>query len=315
MSKQEKTAETRGISRRDFLKTTSAVAGSLVALSLFGSSKKAQAQEPTGYPDRFGMLTDVTRCIGCRRCEEACNKANNLPPPEAPFDDKSVLQKERRTETGVYTVVNRYTNPKTGQPVYRKLQCNHCAEPACASACVVGALKKSREGPVIYNESVCIGCRYCMTACPFYIPTFEYSDATNPAIQKCFMCYQHISEGLVPACATECPVEAVTFGKRKDLLKIARGRIEAKPEKYIDHIYGETEAGGTDWLYISGVPFESLGLPNDVGTKPYPELTREFLSGVPLVLAAFPILLGGIYLFSKKREEIAQSSTQKGDEE
>jgi Fe-S-cluster-containing dehydrogenase component len=272
--------------------------------SFLGSPSKALANDLSGYPDRFGMLTDITRCIGCRRCEEACNKANQLPALETPTEDKSVFEEKRRPDAQSYTVVNRYADPKTGEPVYSKVQCNHCCEPACASACLVGALKKSPAGPVTYDESVCVGCRYCMTACPFYIPAFEYFDAGSPAIQKCFMCYHRISEGEVPACATECPVEVITFGKRSELLKIARDRIRNQPEKYIDHIYGEKEAGGTDWLYISGVPFEEIGFPNNLGTTPYPELTREFLSSVPVVLVTWPALLGGLYLFARQNQRI-----------
>jgi ferredoxin len=154
-----------------------------------------------------------------------------------------------------------------------------------------------------------------MTACPFYIPAFEYDDAIRPAIQKCFMCSHRISQGKVPACATECPVEAITFGKRSDLMKIARDRIRAHPEKYIEHIYGEKEAGGTDWLYISGVPFDELGFPNDLGTKPYPELTREFLSAVPVALVVWPAVLGGLYLFSKQRRQTSDDKETGGNKE
>jgi formate dehydrogenase iron-sulfur subunit len=302
---QEQERAGRGLSRRDFLKGALATAGSLAAWGLLGGQQKVLASNAAGSlagnPERFGMLTDFTRCIGCRRCEAACNKANSLPAPAIPFDDKRVFEQKRRTSAGVYSVVNRYADPKTGLPVYRKIQCNHCAEPACASACPVGALKKSPEGPVIYYENKCIGCRYCMTACPFYIPTFEYSDPTSPAIQKCFMCYQRITRGEIPACAVECPVEAIAFGKRNEMLTVARARIASEPNRYIDHIYGETEVGGTDWLYISGVPFETLGFPQGVGSTAYPDLTKEFLSNVPLVLIALPALLGGISLFSNRR--------------
>ncbi len=312
---KDNNGENRGISRRDFLKGASLIGGSLLAWRMFGSANVVHAQETTSTPDHYAMLTDMTRCVGCRRCEEACNKANNLPPPKVPFDEKSVFAEVRRTEPGVYTVVNRYNNPKTGDPVFRKVQCNHCVEPACASACPVGALKKSKEGPVTYNENICIGCRYCMTACPFYIPTFQYNNAGSPAIQKCFMCYQRIAQGLVPACATECPAEAIAFGTKKELIKTARARIAGQPDRYIDQIYGENEAGGTDWLYLSGVPFAALGFPTNVGTTPYPELTREFLAGVPLVLTAFPALLGGIYLLSNKRDKTEQPiGPQNGDE-
>ena len=99
-------------------------------------------------------------------------------------------------------------------------------------------------------------------------------------------------------------MEAMTFGKRSELIKLAKRRILEHPDKYVDHIYGELEVGGTSWLYISGVPFEHLGFPTDLGTTPYPELTRGFLSMVPAVLVIWPALLGGFYMFTQHREQI-----------
>lgn len=292
------------VSRRNFLKSTAAIGGTL----FLGSKKKTFARQFSGHPERLGMLTDITRCMGCRRCEAACAEANNLPSPEISIEDKSVFEKKRNPDAKTYTVVNRYYEERwLGEPEYRKIQCNHCEEPACVSACLVGALKKSPEGPVIYNEKVCIGCRYCIISCPFYIPNYEYTNAFHPKVQKCFMCYHKITKGEVPACSGVCPVEAITFGKRSQLIKIARERIKSNPDKYIDHIYGEHEAGGTGWLYISRVPFEDLGFPTDLGITPFPEFTKEFLSFVPLVLVVWPALLGGFYLVSKRREEVNQA--------
>ncbi len=292
------------INRRNFLK----IGGSLIACSVIGSQGTALASlDYTGNPDRVGMLTDTTRCIGCRRCEAACNKANNLPPPKTSFEDTSVFGEKRKpyaADVQSYTAVNRYEG-KDGEPVYRKIQCMHCDEPACVSACPVAAMKKTREGPVVWDERLCIGCRYCIIACPFYVPAFEYSSAFNPRIQKCFMCYKRISDGLVPACAEACPVEAITFGKRSDLLKQAKLRIWGEPDKYIDHVYGEEEAGGTGWLYISGVPFEKLDFPMNVGITSYPKLTKDFLSMVNLTLVMWPAMLGGFYLAAHNREHQA----------
>ena len=305
------------INRRSFLKKgTVAIGSSLLLGSLVTNpSKVFAAQDVSNRPDGFAMLSDSTRCVGCRRCEAACNKVNNLPAPKIPFEDPSVFEKKRRTEAQVYTVVNRYENLKRGELVYRKIQCMHCAEPACVSACLVAALKKTSEGAVIWDENLCIGCRYCMTACPFNILTFEYFDAGSPAIQKCTMCYHRISKGIIPGCAEACPVEAITFGKRSELIKLARDRIREEPDKYIDHIYGEHEVGGTDWLYVSGVPFEELDLPMDVGTTPYPEFTKEFLAAVPLVLVVWPALLGGFYAWTRRREQVAETEAMNRDKE
>jgi formate dehydrogenase iron-sulfur subunit len=298
-----------GISRRKFLKAAAAAGGA----GLVGKSKLASGVEHfTGYPDRFGVLTDVTRCVGCRTCEAACNEINKLPPPKVPFDDQSVFEKTRRTDERTYTVVNRYPNPKPGgPPIYVKHQCRHCDEPACASACLVAAFTKTPEGPVTYNKGVCVGCRYCMTACPFYVPAYEYNDPFSPEIKKCTMCYDaRVSKGGIPACVEACPMEAMTFGKRSDLLRVAKKRIIENPGRYIDHIYGEHEVGGTCWLYISGVPFEQIGFPTDLGTKPYPELTRGFLSMVPGVLVIWPALLGGFYMFTQRREQMGEEEEE-----
>ncbi len=285
------------VNRRVFFKT---VAASASAACL--ATQRVSAETFAARPDRFGVLVDMTRCIGCRRCEAACNAINELPKPQLPFTDKSVFEKKRDLDAKAYTIVNRYSDSKRlGQPVYRKMQCMHCDEPACASACLVGALEKKPEGPVIWDEKKCIGCRYCMTACPFYVPTYEYDSALAPRIQKCTFCYStRILNGKVPACATECPVEALTFGKRSDLLKIANERFRMHPDKYMESIYGEHEAGGTDWLYIGATAFEEVGLPADLGTAPMPTYTRDFLTFVPLVLTVWPSLLGAFYLFSKR---------------
>ena len=300
------------ISRRDFLKGAAVTGGAVLLSNLAKNSTQVLAAAPdaNARPDGFAMLSDTTRCIGCRSCEVACNQSNNLPTPKVSLTDTSVFNEIRRTDAGAYTVVNRYQKEGWTKPIYRKQQCMHCAEPACASACLVKALHKSPEGPVIYDESLCIGCRYCMTACPFYVPTFEYNDAGSPAIQKCFMCYQKITQGGTPACAQVCPSKAITFGKRSDLIKEANTRITNAPNQYINHIYGETEAGGTDWLYISGVPFADLNLPTNVGTTAYPELTKDFLTAVPVVLVAWPALFGGIYAWMKHREKADEPESQ-----
>ena len=185
------------IGRRKFL----ALLGSVgVTAGVSQDARSAANKHFTGYPDSYGILFDSVKCIGCRKCEKACNEVNDLPAPEQPFDDLSVLEEKRRTDEGAYTIVNKFQPAGKKEPVYRKVQCNHCLEPACASSCFVGAYKKTETGAVTYDPSVCVGCRYCMIACPFEIPAYTYDRALRPIIMKCTMCYPRIKEGKLPGC-------------------------------------------------------------------------------------------------------------------
>jgi formate dehydrogenase iron-sulfur subunit len=283
--------------RRTFLKTAGVVAG---AAELAGAPVAAA---PAAAGSR-AVLVDTTKCLGCRGCEAACSEANGLPPPERP-DDDAVFSARRTTGPATFTVVNRSSQPgRDGEARYAKTQCLHCVDPACASACPVRALEKEPAGPVVYHADRCIGCRYCMVSCPFGVPKYEY-DRAVPYVRKCTFCAERQAQGKPPACVEACPAEALVFGDRAELLEVAKQRIYQNPERYVHHVYGEHEAGGTSWLYITDVPFETLALPADVGTSAYPQLTRGALAAVPFVLTLWPPLLMGLYNFTKSRREAA----------
>ena len=303
-----------GIDRRGFLKHLAGIGSAAVV----GNTTKALAQEEfTGYPDRFGVLVDLTVCIGCRRCEWACKEVNKLPnKPITEYEDRSVFEQKRRTHADTFTVVNQFDNSRNSEkPIWVKKQCMHCDEPACASVCFVKAFTKSPEGAVVHNPSVCIGCRYCMAACPFDIPAYQYDDAFTPEVTKCTFCFDRISkEGGVPGCVEICPVEALTFGKRTELLDLAHEKIRNNSGKYVNHVYGEHEVVGTSWLYISPVPFDEVGFRTDLGTTPIPQYSRGFLSMVSVVLVTWPALCMGFYSFSKRREKLANTESQNTEE-
>ncbi len=284
--------------RRNFLKGCMAC-GAAAAIGIPGKSWGVGSFE--GYPEGLGVLVDLTRCVGCRSCEAACNKEQQLPAPDKPFDDKTVFEEKRRPTEKAYTVVNRYEPKKGGTPVYRKIQCNHCNEPACLTSCFVSAYTKTGEGAVIYNPKVCVGCRNCMIACPFNVPAYSYSSAFNPVIRKCIFCYDtRLKYGRPPACVEICPQEALTFGRRSDLLKIGHERIREKPDRYVDHIYGEKEAGGTSWVYLAGVNFDKIGFDTTMGNEPIISNVKEFLGIVPMVLAIWPALFAGFHLLATR---------------
>jgi Fe-S-cluster-containing dehydrogenase component len=291
------------ITRRRFLSWIGAAGAGIAAAN---TAEAASLAEFKGHPDSLGVLHDSTRCVGCRLCEEACNTVNDLPKPDKDFRDLSVLETKRRTTATAYTVVNAYSAPGSGTPVFRKNQCNHCLEPACASACFVRAFKKRDDGAVVYDASVCVGCRYCMVACPFDIPAYEYDNPLTPRVMKCTLCAPRLEQGLRPACVDACPKDALTFGKRQDLIALARERITGNPDRYVDHIYGEREMGGTSWLYLAGTSFDSLGLRMDLGSTPAPALTSGALSVVPMVVGLWPVFLAGMYGMTVRREMIAE---------
>jgi len=285
--------------RRTLLKATCAACGSAFLGCPSREARAAGEAHAAGADvELMGVLVDLYRCTGCLKCEEACAESNGLPVPD--ITDKTVFDQPRTTGESQWTVVNRFET--ANGPVYVKSQCMHCNQPACAAACLVSALHKKDTGPVPWDGSKCMGCRYCMVSCPFEVPKFEYHSAV-PKIQKCTFCHERLERGQVPACVEGCPVEALTFGRRRDLIEIARTRIYANPERYERGIYGEHTVGGTSWMYIGPVPFEQLGFRMDLGDSPYPELTQDFLYAVPFVLALWPALLYGMSRVTKAREE------------
>ena len=232
------------------------------------------------------MLIDITLCIGCNSCQAACKEANGLPEGD-----------EQKLSATAYTALEEHNG------VFVRRMCQHCESPTCVSVCPVGALEKTPEGPVIYDVSKCIGCRYCMQACPFQVPRYQWS-STYPRIEKCIFCYDRIKKGLPTACSEACPTGATKFGNRDDLLVEALNRIHAEPSKYVDRIYGQREVGGTSMFYISSVPFEDLGFKTELQATALPTLTWNALSKLPGVVSVGGVLLAGIWWITNRRVEV-----------
>jgi formate dehydrogenase iron-sulfur subunit len=246
---------------------------------------------------KSAILTDLTRCIGCEACVLACREINELPKetPGNQLSDISWTAVERRHSVNV------------------RRHCMHCEEPACASACPVGALVKTPEGAVTYDADKCMGCRYCMVACPFGMPKYEW-EKPIPRVQKCIMCYEKaLRRGRQPACTATCPSAATIFGEREALIREAQKRITEQPNRYISQIYGLKEAGGTCVLYLSAVPFSELGFPAQVRQDPYPRLTWNVLSKIPNVVATGGALLFGAWWIINRRIKLADEKESHPD--
>lgn len=240
------------------------------------------------------ILYDATLCIGCKQCEAACAQQNKLP-----YDD-NIAAEEVQSE-------HKFTVLLAKDEKYMRRLCMHCEEPACASVCPVGALHKTADGPVVYDVHKCIGCRYCMVACAFSQPKYEWGKL-NPRVRKCIMCPDRLKEGKQTACAENCPTGATKFGERDALVAEAQERLRtAEPGKYVPHIYGLKEVGGTSVLLLSSVPVESFGYPpsEKLGSTPMPDYTFRILSKIPDFVPLWVLVLGGVYWITHRREAVA----------
>lgn len=241
------------------------------------------------------LLIDLTLCVGCNACQAACKEVNKLSDNE-----------EKTLSPTAYTALDEYDG------VFVRRMCQHCDDPTCASVCPVAAITKMPEGPVVYDEEKCLGCRYCIQACPFQVPRYEWS-STTPRMQKCVMCHERLAQGLPTACSEACPTGATKFGDRDELIKEAYERMNAEPGKYVPKIYGEHEVGGTSVLYLSSVPFENLGFHTQLQTTPLPQLTWNALSKIPGIVSVGGVMLFGIWWITNRREEVKKFEQRMND--
>jgi formate dehydrogenase iron-sulfur subunit len=174
------------------------------------------------------LLYDATMCIGCKQCEQACATQNKLP-----YDD-GVAAESVQSE-------HKYTVVLTKDEKFMRRLCMHCEHPACASAVPVGAFHKTAEGPVVYDVWKCIGCRYCMVACAFSQPKYEWGVAESAGPQVHYV--SRPGGGQPTACAEICPTGATKFGERDDLVREAQERLRQNPASYKPRIYGLNEVG------------------------------------------------------------------------
>jgi formate dehydrogenase iron-sulfur subunit len=284
----------QNLSRRSFLKWAGAGGATLTTAYFLGGNVPTAWASANSDQECYGVLVDLTRCTGCGSCCAACRAFNDLPPTAhvpATLDCSNYTCLQAHPVGGADEAV---------KTVVVKRQCMHCLHPACVSACTVGALRKTAEGPVVYDADKCIGCRYCQYACPFDIPKYDWEDPFG-LIHKCQFCFSRLDEGLGPACVAACPNGALRFGERDALLAQAHAQIASNPARYVDHVYGENEVGGTSMLYISPVPFDQLGLPT-LGDEPIPHYTEAVMQKTPIIALTVASAITAVNWFLKRRE-------------
>jgi len=253
----------------------------------------------------FAILVDVTRCTGCEDCVEACVLERGLDPRSAERD--RARTKDGLTSNRLCTLI------PVAEGRFARKSCMHCLEPSCVSACLVGGLTKTPEGAVVYDPDKCIGCRYCMLACPFHIPRYQWSQ-TTPFVQKCNLCFSRLQQGKSPACVEACTRQALIFGEREETLELARTRIRRDPLRYSQHIWGEHEFGGTSLLYISDVDLNALGWPRH-SLPPIPEITEPLISKTPHIGVAVLASLFGLNWILERRNRLMNEKYDREESE
>jgi Ni/Fe-hydrogenase subunit HybB-like protein/Fe-S-cluster-containing dehydrogenase component len=245
--------------------------------------------------DAIGVLYDPTLCIGCQDCVRGCALHQGC-------DPEAVTEHHTPLAPPYLTVLQKHEHE--GVEAFHKVQCMHCVDPACVSACMLGAMQQQPDGAVTWNGDLCVGCRYCQIGCPFTVLRFEW-DTPTPSIVKCDLCSERRADGLEPACVEACKRGALAFGRRSELIEEAYRRIDARPLRYEQKLYGEHDGGGTSWLYLAkaGLSHAEVGLPQ-LGTRSVPSLPETIQHTLykgmiaPLALLG---LLGAVVRRSSRR--------------
>jgi Fe-S-cluster-containing dehydrogenase component len=279
----------KNISRRAFLKGGMAAAATLAASPVSAAAASASAE--TDPAQHLATLIDIRKCIGCEGCVEACREQNaeKYPDPKKPFPKMYPNRVKVSDWSDKQDVTDRLTpynwlfiqeavveidGEETPLTIPRR--CMHCSNPPCVKLCPWGAARQLKNGTSRIDADICLGGSKCNAVCPWDIPQRQtgvglYLDllpsfAGNGVMYKCDRCYDRVADGELPACIDACPEDVQTIGPRDEIIKAAHEIAEETN----GHVYGETENGGTNTIYVSPVPFEVLNRAVDKGKgKPH----------------------------------------------
>ncbi len=249
------------------------------------------------------VLVDLRRCIGCRACQVACKRWNDREATATELNSNPTLEWTNPPSLSpqTYTYV-RFVKTGSGESLkwsFAKIQCNHCIDPHCVNACPTTALIKTDNGPVVYRKELCIGCGYCINACPFDVPKF---DEENKGIEKCTFCQERLEKGMEPTCVQACPTDTLVL---MDLSEAQRKATEAEARGL--HTYGLHEVGGTSWVYLSEEPFTELGFPRRSSARPAGQQLDVLTKFVGTGIFVGGAIVAMAKLYSQRREEVARS--------
>jgi formate dehydrogenase iron-sulfur subunit len=284
------------------------------------------------------VLYDATLCIGCRGCQVACKEENRNPAEQTEFFARpGGYQNPAALSSKTFTLVTYHELERAGGDpkwVFVRRQCMHCVDAICVAACPGNALRKEEDGTVSYTQATCIACGTCESVCPFGVPVLELRDS-GPFVWKCTFCQDRVSDPVIPdvlneglgtpdvldeskkarhlaarrtpACVAACPTGALEHGDRDALLAEAHRRLQQHPGRYVNHIYGEKEAGGTAWMYLAAVPFDQLGLPTQFEKRPDQQSEGTAKGAMAPHLLGVGAFASGLAWYTRRRDRVAAS--------
>lgn len=322
------------LSRRSFLKAGLATAGAVGAsgVTLPASVRGAGTKE-------LATLIDIRKCVGCEACVDACQEANasKFPEPQKPFpkmypsrvkvadwSDKQEVRDRLTPYNWLFIQSATVTVNGEDQTLTFPRRCMHCQNPPCADLCPWGAARKLENGITRIHSDICLGGQKCKVVCPWHIPERQtgvglYLDilpslAGNGVMYKCDRCYNRLENGELPACIEECPEDVQTIGPRDEIIRQAH----AIAKEIGGYIYGETENGGTNTIYVSPVPFETLNQTIEKGPgRPHLEPAEDAMAHADnlakaMMIAPFAGVAAAVGRFYKAAKE-ADISGEKGE--
>lgn len=266
----------------------------------------------------IAILYDSSKCFACKGCQVSCKQWNNLPSPlgmnEVQYSADMESLPDLNGDTRLLVTYDERGAAGSVEWAFGRRSCFHCSEPACMAVCTGSAISQLPDGTVMLDKTKCVGCKYCMAACPFGTPKFR--DSLGVA-DKCTLCFDRVAMGRKPACVQTCPAGAMTFGPRDEMVAAGKKRVQALKAQGFGkaELYGETEMGGMHVLHVVKFGLEAHGLvrnPTTADTVSLFEILKP-LAGLGVAAVAGGLAVSFLTGIGYEKDELDTEDVMKGE--